>query len=613
MHVVTFYSFKGGTGRSMALVNVAVELVRAGRRVLIVDFDLEAPGLDTFNLPQPKTPSKGVVDYVLEYEEKQQAPDVSKFIYKSPVLPSNGEFWIMPSGLSDGDYDERFKSIDWQDLYENRDGYLLFEDLRAQWDTVLKPDYVLIDSRTGHTDIGGICTRQLPDAVLLFFFPNEQNRRGLDTIVKQIREETSSERARNAKLHFVMSNIPELDDEDGLLEASILKFKETLSFQDFAGVIHHYPSLSLLTQSVFTLDRPKTRLAQEYKHLTRMVRRGNIEDPDAALEFLNELTPPRMRRFPPAELEKRIEEIRQYHFGNIDVLMSLAAVLRRQRRFGEAVSLLLEAGELGAKSAEFLLLRAELRHITKDSTAAVADLLALLNSPDATYVEVSAAARLLLQLAPAELPKLVDSVSFHKLDSDGKYYVATELFSSRSALQFASLILKSLLGTPGTAESLQAQIRRDLAVALIGQGNFAEASRIVTRNGALQPSELDSEAAFNFAMADWGVKGSPNADLFSRVVMLDETTEPRGPAALQRSGLSLWASSKSERATERIKEAQQQLMTRPQPEFSIWSYLRLGPDPFFRDLSEMLALTRGESLVPIIFRKEKDLSSGVVQ
>jgi MinD-like ATPase involved in chromosome partitioning or flagellar assembly len=613
MHVVTFYSFKGGTGRSMALVNVAVEFVRAGRRVLIVDFDLEAPGLDTFNLPQPKTPSKGIVDYVLEYGKTQQGPDVSKFIYKSPVLLGNGELWIMPSGLSDAAYDERFKSIDWQDLYENQEGYLLFEDLRAQWDTVLKPDYVLIDSRTGHTDVGGICTRQLPDAVLLFFFPNEQNRRGLDTIVKQIRGETSSERARKATLHFVMSNIPELDDEEGLLEASVLKFKETLSFHDFAGIIHHYPSLSLLTQSVFTLDRPKTRLAQEYKQLAKTVRRGNIQDPDAALEFLNELTPPRMRRFAPAELEKRIGEIKEYHSGNIDVLISLATVLRRQRRFAEAVSLLEEAGEIGAKSAEFLLLRAELRHITRDSTTAIKDILALLNSPDATYMEVSAAARLLLQLAPAELPKLVESISFKKLESDGKYYVATELFSLRSALRFASSILESLLVASGITPSLEAQTRHDLALALIGAGSFAEALSVITKNGSLQPSQLDSEAVFNLAMADWGLRESPDSSLFSRVVELDEINEPRGPVALQRSGLALWASGNSERASERIKEAQQQLMTRPQPEFSIWSYLELGPDEFFRDLGEMLSLIRGETLLPTVFRKNKDLPLGVVQ
>lgn len=73
MHVITFYSYKGGTGRSMALVNIAAELIKSGLRVLIVDFDLEAPGLDTFNLPRPQKVGKGVVEFVLDYLETNQS------------------------------------------------------------------------------------------------------------------------------------------------------------------------------------------------------------------------------------------------------------------------------------------------------------------------------------------------------------------------------------------------------------------------------------------------------------------------------------------------------------------------------------------------------------
>jgi CO dehydrogenase nickel-insertion accessory protein CooC1 len=103
MYVVTFYSFKGGVGRTMALVNVAYELVQTGRRVLMVDMDLEAPGLDTFNLPQAKKPVPGVVDFVTRYRATGAAPDVSEFLYSSPLeRPSKGALWIMPAGLQDG-------------------------------------------------------------------------------------------------------------------------------------------------------------------------------------------------------------------------------------------------------------------------------------------------------------------------------------------------------------------------------------------------------------------------------------------------------------------------------------------------------------------------------
>src|ERR1044072_5884513 len=49
--IVTFYSYKGGTGRSMALANFAWILAASGKRVLAIDWDLEAPGLHRYFRP----------------------------------------------------------------------------------------------------------------------------------------------------------------------------------------------------------------------------------------------------------------------------------------------------------------------------------------------------------------------------------------------------------------------------------------------------------------------------------------------------------------------------------------------------------------------------------
>ena len=58
----------------------------------------------------------------------------------------------------------------------------------------LKPDYVLIDSRTSHTEVGGICTRQLPDTVVVLLIPNEQNLDGVSSVVDAIRAENAQNR-----------------------------------------------------------------------------------------------------------------------------------------------------------------------------------------------------------------------------------------------------------------------------------------------------------------------------------------------------------------------------------------------------------------------------------
>src|SRR6516162_7516215 len=76
--IYTFYSFKGGVGRSMALANVAELMYRRGLRVLIVDFDLEAPGLERFfDTRQEATAigredvlaARGMIDMVLSYKQ----------------------------------------------------------------------------------------------------------------------------------------------------------------------------------------------------------------------------------------------------------------------------------------------------------------------------------------------------------------------------------------------------------------------------------------------------------------------------------------------------------------------------------------------------------------
>src|SRR5262249_33967986 len=161
----------------------------------------------------------------------------------------------------------KLRAINWQNLYQHFDGYLLFEDLKTQWQEVYKPDYVFIDSRTGHTEVEGICTRQLPDAVVNLFFPNEQNLAGLRQVVSDIRAEVKGPRHKKIQLHFVMSNVPDLDGEEEILNERMEAFREELGYDDLTATIHRYESLSLLNQVIFTYARPKSRLAREYRAL----------------------------------------------------------------------------------------------------------------------------------------------------------------------------------------------------------------------------------------------------------------------------------------------------------------------------------------------------------
>lgn len=172
--VITFYSYKGGVGRSFTLANTAVLLARWGYRVLAVDWDLEAPGLHLYFRPHlSQMPESGVVDLAHDFIRKVELPGP----HTVRVDVEGGVLDLMAAGKVVGNkldaaYAYRMQEIDWADLYEQ--GFAEFlEDRRDEW--IAKYDFVLIDSRTGVSDIAGICTAQLPDRLVVVFTANEQN------------------------------------------------------------------------------------------------------------------------------------------------------------------------------------------------------------------------------------------------------------------------------------------------------------------------------------------------------------------------------------------------------------------------------------------------------
>ena len=63
--IITFYSYKGGTGRSMALANIACllaeqQVAAGGKGVLMIDWDLEAPGLHRYFAKRLTTTRLGI-------------------------------------------------------------------------------------------------------------------------------------------------------------------------------------------------------------------------------------------------------------------------------------------------------------------------------------------------------------------------------------------------------------------------------------------------------------------------------------------------------------------------------------------------------------------------
>jgi tetratricopeptide (TPR) repeat protein/MinD-like ATPase involved in chromosome partitioning or flagellar assembly len=175
--IVTFYSYKGGVGRTFALANVAALLAKRGRKVLVIDWDLEAPGLHRYFKLQMATRPRPMFGLIHILTEAATNPDAR---WESSVenisLGYEMEIALIASGDQAVDYADRVRAFSWEDFFEKCRGGAVLERWRTEWKQQF--DFVLVDSRTGITDSGGVCTVLLPDILVLVFSANEQSFEG---------------------------------------------------------------------------------------------------------------------------------------------------------------------------------------------------------------------------------------------------------------------------------------------------------------------------------------------------------------------------------------------------------------------------------------------------
>jgi MinD-like ATPase involved in chromosome partitioning or flagellar assembly len=225
--IITFYSYKGGVGRSMSLANVAVLLSHRGKRVLIIDFDLEGPGLHRYfkgtiasrpgiieffqdlrsSVVNGSENQRQVIEALLDRGDYVQTVTIDNPNELSGTRASLG---LISSGRFDRAYPDRVRRFPWQQFYETYPS--IVEDIA---DVLAERfDFILVDSRTGTTDIGNVCTVLLPEKLVLVSTPNEQSLHGATEVGRQaveLRKESSD--LRPLPIFPLMSRIEHAEDD----------------------------------------------------------------------------------------------------------------------------------------------------------------------------------------------------------------------------------------------------------------------------------------------------------------------------------------------------------------------------------------------------------------
>ncbi|GAA3448779.1 FxSxx-COOH system tetratricopeptide repeat protein [Dactylosporangium matsuzakiense] len=201
--IITFYSYKGGTGRTMALANIGWILASRGLRVLTVDWDLEAPALSRyfrpFLPPDYLRSTEGVIDLIRRYsnavlDEPAEGEGPDWYLDYARIqdyatrlewdFGGPGRLEIMSAGRQDEVYSERLRSFDWWTFLREMRGAVLLRALAA--DMRADYDFVLIDSPAGLGPVPSLCTLSLPDEVVNCFRLNLQGIEGSAAVAESI-------------------------------------------------------------------------------------------------------------------------------------------------------------------------------------------------------------------------------------------------------------------------------------------------------------------------------------------------------------------------------------------------------------------------------------------
>jgi MinD-like ATPase involved in chromosome partitioning or flagellar assembly len=362
METITFYSYKGGTGRSLALANAAVYLAKLGFKVVALDFDLEAPGLH-YKLSRnengvPLHVEKGVVDYLIAFLTNSDLRlPLKDFIVDAPVPGIEKPLvHLMPAGVvPSSDYWSKLSSINWHDLFYKKgaQGVQIFKELQARILDELEPDFLLVDSRTGITEMGGVATTILADKVLCLVLPTLENLEGSRAVLRSLKRSRRENLGSDLEIMVAVSRLPEMEGSEDEREVtdrirSVMNQeaqdpKDTLSFKN-VFVLHSEVALQLQEglrvgsganpdESILLRDYlrlfasfvPKQSIEPKVHDLIEKAWEKLRDDPDAAVKEMEELT----ESFPHPENYREL--LRFYRARNVEPSL----ILRRTQRLWE--------------------------------------------------------------------------------------------------------------------------------------------------------------------------------------------------------------------------------------------------------------------------------------
>jgi septum site-determining protein MinD len=244
-HIISIHSFRGGTGKSNITANVATALAMQGKRVGVVDTDIQSPGIHIlFGLRDDTTVRYALNDYLYGNCAIQEAAyDVTSNVGEA----LRGRIFLIPSSIKPGEIARVLK-----ESYEVRK---LHRGINEASD-VLKLDVLLVDTHPGLNE-ETLLSFAISNAVGIVMRPDQQDYQGTGVTL------TVARRLKIPKTLLIVNKAPPSLDL-AQLAGDVSSAYET----PVAAVIPHSDEMMLLgSEGVFIMQHPQHTITDTFKKL----------------------------------------------------------------------------------------------------------------------------------------------------------------------------------------------------------------------------------------------------------------------------------------------------------------------------------------------------------
>ncbi len=338
--VISFYSYKGGVGRTLLAANMAVALAREGK-TLLWDMDVEAPGLHNIQALRNKGAIQaGFFDWLLEWQKNKLRPpgpqDLGRFTKLLQATPFT-QLFILPAHGDEADAASLYFGIDWAHLLGGnpplgRDVFNeLFEHLGREGFR-----HVLIDTRTGLTDLGALLAGALPDATVLVGGYGRQNLMGLGRVYNALSALDRTIRPSNTDLRLfpVASPIPQ--DDTAKVATGRQLWGQSFGIPDLASVREVRYDTTLPFSEDLLITQGEREVAKDYERIYRDLSEftGTLFATEAAEQAAQDARPDIFDRDPSDPRSSRAAQGKRFEDRVADLLRLLGYSVEREQLIG---------------------------------------------------------------------------------------------------------------------------------------------------------------------------------------------------------------------------------------------------------------------------------------